>query len=120
MALHHELPIYRDTYQLFSKVLDVTTNFPRDFKRLIGEKLRTECVEVMVLIFRANVAMHKEPHILELQERLQVVELLLRVSNDKRWISATQYSSVVELTQKIGAQSTGWKRYSQGQTSLDV
>lgn len=112
MALHHELPIYRDTYDLLSKVLDVTRNIPRDFKRLIGEELRAECVKVMVLIFRANVATDKVSHIQELLERLQVVELMLRMSKDKRWISTGHYASAVELTQSIGRQATGWKKHS--------
>lgn len=92
MALHHELPIYRQTYELLSMAIDVTRNIPRDFKRLIGEKVREECVEMMVLIFRANVAIHKTPHIQELLERLQVVELMLRMSRDKRFISTKQYA----------------------------
>jgi hypothetical protein len=111
MALHHELPIYRQTYELLTRVLQVTRNIPRDFKRLIGEELRTECVKMMVLIFRANVAANKIPHIQELLERLQVVELMLRMSKDMKWISITQYASIVEITQSVGKQATGWKRY---------
>ena len=112
MALHHELPIYQQTYSLLSMAVDITRNIPRDFKRLIGEKVREECVEMMVLIFRANVATEKSAHIQELLERLQVVELMLRMSRDKRFISVKQYASAVELTQDIGKQATGWKKYS--------
>lgn len=112
MGLHHELPIYKETYDLLSMAVDVTRNIPRDFKRLIGEKVREECVEMMVLIFRANVASDKVPHIQQLQERLQVVELMLRMSRDKRFISTKQYASAVALTQNIGRQATGWKRSS--------
>jgi hypothetical protein len=112
MALHHELPIYKAAYDLLGMALDVTRNIPRDFKRLIGEKVREECVEILVLIFRANVAKHKAPHIEQLQERLQVVELLLRMSMDKRFISHGQYAKAIEITNEIGKQSTGWKRSS--------
>lgn len=112
MALHHELPIYRKTYELLTTVVQITRNIPRDFKRLIGEELRSECVKMMVLIFRANVAKQKAQHIHELLERLQVVELMLRMSKDMRWISTGQYASTIELTQNIGRQATGWKRNS--------
>lgn len=112
MALHHELPIYRETYELLTKVVQVTRNIPRDFKRLIGEELRAECVKMMVLIFRANVATDKVQHIQELLERLQVVELMLRMSKDMRWISTGQYASLVAMTQNIGKQATGWKKHS--------
>jgi hypothetical protein len=30
---------------------------PRDFKRSIGEKISAECIEIMVLVFRANARM---------------------------------------------------------------
>jgi len=110
MALHTELPIYKSAYDLLSAASDVTRNFPRDFKRSIGEKVRDECVEIIVLIFKANVAAHKIPHIDNLLERLQVVELLLRLSKDKRFISTKQYAQVIEITDQIGKQSSGWKK----------
>ena len=112
MGLHHELPIYKDAYALLGMTTDITRNIPRDFKRLIGEKVREECVEVMVLIFRANVARNKIPHIDELQERVQVIELLLRMSRDKRFISNTQYANAIKITDSIGKQSSGWKKSS--------
>ena len=61
MALHHQLPIYRLAYDLLSMAVEVTRNIPRDFKRLLGEKVREECVEMLVLIFRANTARNKGP-----------------------------------------------------------
>lgn len=111
MALHHQLPIYKLAYDLLSVTTDLTRNIPRDFKRLIGEKIREECVEILVLIFRANVARNKTPHIEDLLERLQVVELLLRLSKDKRFISTKQYARAIEITDGIGRQATGWKRH---------
>ncbi len=111
MALHHQLPIYKLAYDLLSVTTDITRNIPRDFKRLIGEKIREECVEILVLIFRANVARNKTPHIEDLLERLQVVELLLRLSKDKRFISTKQYARAIEITDGIGRQATGWKRH---------
>lgn len=111
MALHHQLPIYKLAYDLLSVTTDITRNIPRDFKRLIGEKIREECVEILVLIFRANVARNKTPHIEDLLERLQVVELLLRLSKDKRFISTKQYARAIEITDGIGRQATGWKKH---------
>jgi hypothetical protein len=36
MALSHELPIYKQAYKLLDLSLDLTKNFPRDFKRKMG------------------------------------------------------------------------------------
>jgi hypothetical protein len=110
MALHTALPIYKVAYDLFDISTDLAKNMPRDFKHSIGGKLRDECVEIVTLIFRANVARDKAPHLGTLIERVQVVELLLRLSRDKRLISTGQYSKAVELTNSVGKQAGGWRR----------
>jgi len=110
MALHTDLPIYRVAYDLLDAITDLAKNMPRDFKASIGAKLRDECVEIVVLIFRANCAREKAPHLESLIERLQVAELLLRLSRDKRLISTGQYAKAVELTTSIGKQAGGWRR----------
>ncbi len=110
MATHTHLPIYKVAYDLLDVVTDLVKNMKRDFKRSIGEKISTECVEITVLIFRANVAQDKSRHLLELLERLQVAELMLRLSMDKRLISPAAYAKAVELTTSIGKQANGWRR----------
>jgi len=110
MALHHQLPIYKAAYSLFDTITDLAKNMPRDFKQSIGGKLRDECIEILTLIFRANTAREKAAHLTDLIERLQVTELLLRLSRDKRLISTGQYAKAVELTGSIGKQAGGWRR----------
>lgn len=82
--IHTNLPIYKKGYDLLTLAADLVKNMPRDFKSSIGGKISEECVEIVVLIFRANCARDKAPHLGELIERLQVAELLLRLSRDKR------------------------------------
>jgi hypothetical protein len=110
MALHTNLPIYKVAYDLLDVVTDLARNMPRDFKASIGGKIRDEVVEIVTLIFRANTAREKSGHLQDLIERLQVAELLLRLSRDKRLISVKQYSAAVELTTSIGKQASGWRR----------
>lgn len=110
MALHKDLPIYKVAYDLLSTITDLAKNMPRDFKQSIGGKLRDEAVEIVVLIFRANVAREKVPHLLDLIERLQVVELLIRLARDKRLISTAQYAAAIELSNSAGKQAGGWRR----------
>lgn len=110
MALHTDLPIYKQAYDFLDVVTDLAKNMPRDFKQSIGGKLRDEAVEITVLIFRANCAQEKTPHLSELIERLQVAELLLRLSRDKRLIATSQYAKAIQLTGSIGKQGNGWRR----------
>ncbi len=110
MATHTTLPIYKVAYDLLDVVTGLVKNMEREFKRTIGDKISRECIEITVLIFRANVAQDKSPHLLELVERLQVAELMLRLSMDKRLISKPAYAKAVELTTSIGKQANGWRR----------
>ncbi len=110
MALHSELPIYKVAYDLLALILQVTRNMPRDVKQQVGTALRDECVQITVLIFRANVARDKAPHLLEVVERLQVAELLLRLSHDLRFIGQKQYAAAISLTAQIGKQANGWRK----------
>ncbi|MES2181008.1 MAG: four helix bundle protein [Pseudomonadota bacterium] len=68
-------------------------------------------IEVIVLIFKANVSFDKVPYIQKLLERVQVIELLLRLSRDKHFISTRQYAGAIDITDQIGKQATGWKKH---------
>ena len=109
MAQHTELPIYRSAYALLDVVDDLVRNMPRDPKRLFGDQIARECVDITILVFRANVAEDKTPHLTDLLERVQVAELLLRMCMDKRYISHKGYARAIEHTTSIGKQANGWK-----------
>lgn len=111
MAIHTTLPIYQAACDLFSAITDLVANMPRDYKRTIGSKIGDECLEIVVLVFRANCAQDKSPHLLLLVEKLQICELLLRFSRDKRLISTGQYAKAIKITDSIGKQANGWRRY---------
>ena len=80
MARYQHLPIYRLTYELLTRVMSVTGEFPREYKFTLGQKLKDEVVEMVVLIYRANSAMDKHPSIASLLERIEVVGLLIRLN----------------------------------------
>ncbi|MDG9928302.1 MULTISPECIES: four helix bundle protein [unclassified Pseudomonas] len=110
MAMHTDLPIHKVAFDLLSLATDVTRNIPRDFKAGLGAKVRDECIEVMVLIARANAARDKRAHLATLVERVQVIEFLLRLFKEKRFISVSQHAQAIQLTASIGKQANAWKR----------
>ncbi|GAA7772033.1 hypothetical protein RN01_06940 [Cupriavidus sp. SHE] len=112
MALHTDLPIYKAAYDLLDVVTEITRSMPRDFKVSLGGKIRDEIVEITVLICRGNVYRDKSQPLLDLVERLQVVELLLRLCVDKRLIARPQYAKAVSITTSIGKQANGWRKKS--------
>ncbi len=118
MALHIDLPIYKLAYDLLDLATDLTRNMPRDFKASLGNQIRNECVALTVLIGRANVARDKTRHLDDMLESQQVIELLLRLSHDKRFISPKQWARSIDLTSRIGAQAGGWRKWAMQQRPL--
>lgn len=112
MAAPDQLPIYKVAYDLFKFIVEIARNIPRDLKQIVGTRLANEAMEIVTLIFRANEATNKVPHLNELIERLGVINLQLRLSCDMRLISKTQYATAIEITNRIGAQAGGWRKHS--------
>ena len=111
MALHTHLPIYKVAYDLLSVAVDYVQNMPRPFKASIGGRVRDLCIDVVLLIYRANCASAKAPYLQALLEGVMELELLLRLCQDKRFISKAQYARAIELTTSVGKQANGWRRH---------
>jgi hypothetical protein len=112
MALHTQLQIYKTTYDFTALVFQYVANMERKYKRSIGERLEKLSTELVELIYRANCSRNKLPLLFELSERLQVIELMLRLAHDLRLLSHDQYARAVQLTSSIGKQNTGWRKAS--------
>jgi hypothetical protein len=90
--------------------MKLTSDFPREYKFTMGQKIQEELVNLIVIIYRANSAENKEAHINLFLERLQVVELLIRLSHDLRLFSVKGYAGLVEMTESLAKQAQGWKK----------
>jgi hypothetical protein len=112
MAIHSELPIYKLTYELMLLAMEFIKNMRRDFKGTVGKEINTECLGLSLLVYRANCAKDKTLYLDRLIERVQVTELLFRLSVDLNLISKTQYAKAIGLTSKIGRQANGWRKHS--------
>jgi hypothetical protein len=112
MALHSDLPIYKVAYDLLTLVVKAVRNMPRDVKQELGRPIVQECVHITVLIFRAQVATNKAPHLIEVIERTEVANLLLRLSRDLQALPTKHYAESVRLIASIGKQANAWRRAS--------
>lgn len=109
MAQYQHLPIYKATYDLLTRVTQVTSGFSKAYKHSLGDRLRAEVVEMVVFIFKANSSKSERgQHAAHFLERLQVVELMLRLSKDLRLVSVKQFAEIVSLTDGLGRQAQGW------------
>jgi len=110
MAMHTELAIYKASMGLLHMATTMTRNIPRDLKQSLGKRMIDECIEVLMLIARANATQDKRPHLTLLVEKVQVVEFLMRLFKYNRFISIPQHAQAIEVTASIGKQANAWKR----------
>lgn len=111
MAIHTQLPIYKPAYDLLSIATDYVQHMPRPIKAALGNRLSELCIDLLMLILRANSAHDKRSHLETLLERREELEILFRLCQDKKFISRSQYAKAIELTTSIGKQAHGWKKH---------
>jgi hypothetical protein len=112
MAQYEHLPIYKLTYDLLIRTMTATKDYPREYKYTLGQKMKDEIIELVVLIYKANSAMDKEQHIAMILERVQVVQLLMRLSHDMKILTRKHYAAIAEMTDSLARQAQGWQKSS--------
>jgi hypothetical protein len=63
MAQYQHPPIYKQTYDILLRTMTATKDFPGEYKYTLGQKIKDELIELVVVIYRANSATDKERHI---------------------------------------------------------
>ncbi|MDH0798608.1 MULTISPECIES: four helix bundle protein [Pseudomonas] len=110
MALHTDLEIHKVAEELLGLSLDLVRNIPRDLKQVVGAKIRDECLQVLVLIGRANMTREKLPHINLLLESIWMLNYLLRALTNRGLISKGQHAKAMKMTASVGRQANAWKK----------
>ena len=63
MAQYQHLPIYKQTYDILLRAMTATKDFPREYKFTLGQKIKDELIDLVILIYRATSAIDKKQHI---------------------------------------------------------
>ena len=113
MAQYQHLPIYKQTYDILLRSMVATKDFPREYKFTLGQKLKDELIELVVMIYRANTAINKKEHIDSILERVQAVQLLMRLSHDIKILPRGHYAALSQMTDMLGRQAQGWLKSSE-------
>jgi hypothetical protein len=113
MALHTELPIYRDAYGLLRLSVIGKKNMRKDFKNSLGARIHDECIEVLSLLAEANAADDADkPEIYKLVLRhVGKIEFLLRVCNDEQLITTPVWAEAIALLRSVASQGGGLLKY---------
>jgi hypothetical protein len=110
MALYSQLPVYRASYDLLVSIFDFSRNFTREYKYTIGEKLKSETVDLITHIYRANSRQEKRPVLQQARENVEVIRLYMRLLRDLQQVSIRQFVDISEKIEDVSRQLTGWQK----------
>ncbi len=108
--MYDELPVYKASYDLLLDIFQFTTNFTREYKFTLGERLKNEAVELIVLVFRANSKTSKYDILQEAREQIELLRLLIRLLKDLKQISLKSFVRINERVENVSKQLTGWQK----------
>lgn len=111
LKLVSNAPIYKDVRSLLNEILEVTTEFPRQYKYTIGGEMQK--LAVSLLSGAAAAYMDKANRLAQLYKfryEFETLRTLVRIAGEKRWIKGiARHAQIIELMDAIGKQSTAWK-----------
>ena len=77
MSSYQELPVYKSTYDLLLGIFQFTKGFSKEYKYTVGETLKKQTLDLLVLVYRANTRKDKIAVLQEAREHIEVIRLLL-------------------------------------------
>lgn len=108
-----ELPVYKDTFDLVSLIMDYTPVFPKAYKHTIGQKLTNVSLELFEYLQLANRSVDDRAYRVKMLEgyliKFELIKVLVRLCGEKRIITVKQLGRLSVLLEKIGKQVTAWK-----------
>lgn len=116
MGLYHELPVYKDTYQLILYLYDFTKDFPREYKYTLGQDIKRDGMLLVRCIYKANKNVDKQPHLDEFLDHFELIKLQVRLAVDMKLLSIKRQAVLIELMDKIGKQVNGWRKIASSQS----
>jgi hypothetical protein len=117
VARYEHLPILRrGSGRVYKAAMDlvvylerVVRNFSRYHKYTLGSDLRQHSREVVTLIIRANSRADKRPVLCDSRERLEALQVLLRIGKEVRaFPDVKTYARAAELVVALSRQNEGW------------
>ncbi len=112
MAYYDELPVYKATYDLLLEMFHFTKEFTKEYKYTVGESLKKETIELIMLIYRANSRTDKQETLQTAREHIEVIRLLIRLMKDLHQINVKKFVFINQQVENVSKQLAGWQKHS--------
>lgn len=111
MSRYGHTAIFQGTYLLTLSVYKATSNFKKEYKYTLGEKLKLVSHELLDLIVLANSQKDKIYTLKQLDNKLETMRIYLRIAFDLKIISAGLFEDFNKKIEEIGKQIGGWQKW---------
>lgn len=118
MASYDNLPVYKTTYELLSYVFRMNRHVSRDYRYTLCETLKKELIDMLILIYKANMVTDKVGHIAQAREKIAVVKIYLRLLCDLKQISIKQFAQTAEMSESVSKQLASWYKIQENKRHL--
>lgn len=104
-------PIFQKTYVLTVNIYKTTSNFKKQYKYTLGEKLKLVCHNLLELIVIVNAVEDKLKPLKKLNNELENLRIHLRLAFDLKVISRGHLGALNKDIEEIGKQIGGWQKW---------
>lgn len=107
-----EVPIIQKVYDFYRELYGLLPQMPKQDRHTLGEKIQNTCLAMLSdLIYASRTDRKNKFGFLEqAATKLDILKLLLRLSEDIKAIPTKRYLTLSEKLQEIGKMLGGWIR----------
>ncbi|MBM3460921.1 MAG: diversity-generating retroelement protein Avd [Armatimonadetes bacterium] len=112
----NRLPVLERTYDFIKWLVPAVTQFPRQQRYLLGERLESAALELLDFLVEAQASPPtRQDALLKAGVRVDRLACLLRLSHDLMLLSPRRYEHGARVVAEVGAQVGAWRKRGSGQ-----
>ena len=113
MARYDKINVYVASRSLLLYFFEISKKFTRDYKYTMGETIKKELCDLLLIIYRANTSYERLPHITTGIESIELVRIQIGLIHDLKQLSSKQYTRISIEIENISKQLLAWRKYEQ-------
>jgi hypothetical protein len=88
-----------------------TKDFNKEYKYTIGESIKKEIMDMIILIYKANSKKEKLVYIQSARENIETVRVFLRLLKDLKQVNTKKFVRLNDLCENVSKQLVAWEKY---------
>ncbi|HOA08417.1 MAG TPA: diversity-generating retroelement protein Avd [Spirochaetota bacterium] len=103
-----DFPVYIKWRYICSYMLDISGKFPKNVRFNLADRLTNISLDVLEAIIEAIYAKDKTEILKKANLQIEKIRALLQISNDRKYISISQYGHISGEINEAGKMIGGW------------